>query len=514
MPIQRGVAGYSWVWGPEPFTPLLMEAYAQSPSGRRAVQYFDKSRMELSDPNGNPNDPWFVTNGLLVNELITGQVQTGANKFIPLDAAKIPIAGDPSNDFPTYASLERIFQTPTGRQVGDHVVDVFRPEGIGEFPAYANDAAAEIVRVERGFGIPRAFWDYMHQRGTIYRNAQLVRNQPVLNWLYVLGYPMTPAYWARAAVGGIERNVMFQAFERRVLTYTPANPAPYQVEMGNVGRHYYQWRYIDPFAGAKQAVITAPEAGAILTPPLHVQGFENASAFEGAITVRLRNIASGAIIASDDTQVMQADAGKAGPFEATLSLIAPPGVTSAVIEVVTTSPHDGSEIVLARQEVMLASAAIPEALVELIRWARQDLSQRLHIGASTIRLLSAEATEWRTSALGCPHPHLMYLQVITPGYLIILESQGQRYEYHTDRQNTFVLCQNGRPAPPYIAWEQAKRLILEGHVHEVVQLHSLDIRLILKEGRTVITTEPEIDAVFRVIEQCGERCDDIRLATE
>ena len=36
---------------------------------------------------------------------------------------------------------------------------------------------------------------------------------------------------------------LIQAFERRVLTYTPANPAAFQVEMGNVGRHYYLWRY-------------------------------------------------------------------------------------------------------------------------------------------------------------------------------------------------------------------------------------------------------------------------------
>jgi hypothetical protein len=62
-----------------------------------------------------PERPWFVTNGLLVSELITGQVQIGTDSFIPLDAANIPIAGDPSNDFPTYASLERIFQALAGR---------------------------------------------------------------------------------------------------------------------------------------------------------------------------------------------------------------------------------------------------------------------------------------------------------------------------------------------------------------------------------------------------------------
>ena len=34
-----------------------------------------------------------------------------------------------------------------------------------------------------------------------------------------------------------------QCFERRCLTYTPDNPDGWQVEAGNVGQHYYAWRY-------------------------------------------------------------------------------------------------------------------------------------------------------------------------------------------------------------------------------------------------------------------------------
>ena len=37
--------------------------------------------------------------------------------------------------------------------------------------------------------------------------------------------------------------MLIQAFERRVLTYNPANPPAFQVEMGNIGLHYYDWRY-------------------------------------------------------------------------------------------------------------------------------------------------------------------------------------------------------------------------------------------------------------------------------
>ena len=37
--------------------------------------------------------------------------------------------------------------------------------------------------------------------------------------------------------------VLVQAFERRVLTHAPDNPDGWRVEAGNVGQHYYQWRY-------------------------------------------------------------------------------------------------------------------------------------------------------------------------------------------------------------------------------------------------------------------------------
>jgi hypothetical protein len=32
-------------------------------------------------------------------------------------------------------------------------------------------------------------------------------------------------------------------FERRVLTYTPDEQPMWRVQMGNVGQHYYIWRY-------------------------------------------------------------------------------------------------------------------------------------------------------------------------------------------------------------------------------------------------------------------------------
>ena len=59
----------------------LREQFAEGVEGQRAVQYFDKSRMEINDPTADPNATWYVTNGLLPIELMTGSLQTGYNQF-------------------------------------------------------------------------------------------------------------------------------------------------------------------------------------------------------------------------------------------------------------------------------------------------------------------------------------------------------------------------------------------------------------------------------------------------
>jgi uncharacterized protein YkwD len=65
------------------------------------------------------------------------------------------------------------------------------------------------------------------------------------NPFYATGLPITDAYWANVPLAGVRQDVLVQCFERRCLTYTPGNPAGWQVEAGNVGLHYHQWRYPD-----------------------------------------------------------------------------------------------------------------------------------------------------------------------------------------------------------------------------------------------------------------------------
>ena len=81
-PVAEGKVARTWVWGPTPGK-SMQEPFAEGPGGSHLVQYFDKARMEINNPNGNPADPFYVTNGLLVVEMISGNMQTGANTFSP-----------------------------------------------------------------------------------------------------------------------------------------------------------------------------------------------------------------------------------------------------------------------------------------------------------------------------------------------------------------------------------------------------------------------------------------------
>ena len=57
-----------------------------------------------------------------------------------------------------------------------------------------------------------------------------------------IGFAIAEPFWSTVKVGGVQKDVLVQAFERRVLTYTPTNNDPFKVEFGNIGQHYYTWR--------------------------------------------------------------------------------------------------------------------------------------------------------------------------------------------------------------------------------------------------------------------------------
>lgn len=255
QPVAQGTASRTWFWGPKPLTGIIQERYLDAPGGTRPVQYYDKGRMELTDPAADPSSEWYVTSGLLTRELISGRIQIGTAIYLNADGgAAIPIAGDPDNPFPDYRDLAGIIDRGQPDRTGQFATGALLQSGQTTRPAAAADPNARFVHYVGytgpsggpvGYNIPAAFWQFMTQPGLIERagGGGTETAAPLDDWLFVLGYPIADPFWTQVRVKGIEQWVLVQPFERRVLTYTPSNPAGWQVEMGNIGQHYEEWRY-------------------------------------------------------------------------------------------------------------------------------------------------------------------------------------------------------------------------------------------------------------------------------
>jgi hypothetical protein len=200
------------------------EFYADAPDKQRLVQYFDKGRMELV--NGE------VHNGLLVTELITGRIQVGDNTFDPREPPAIPLAGDLDTPGPTYFTVHSLASTllsPTSRATGTPITTSLSASGdistSSVFPS-AKPVSSSGYDDPTRHDVAAPFTDYRDRVGFL-----------------TIGYAISEPFWAAVKVAGQQKEVLIQIFERRVLTYTADNPDPFKVEMGNIGRHYYQWRY-------------------------------------------------------------------------------------------------------------------------------------------------------------------------------------------------------------------------------------------------------------------------------
>ena len=280
-------SGRGYTWGPNSFG-SFQEDYQEAAGGKRVVQYFDKSRMELStDSNGKT----FVTNGLLTKELVTGKRQDGDNKYTQLAPSTVQVAGDNNAGggnavAPVYASFKAVVTFQPGENVA--------PDRIGQDVSLNIDKNGLVTTLDQppaslkidnyfvatGHNVPAVFSDFLNLTGKIWDGNQYSDGKGVYgsNPIAVtFGYPISEAYWVSAVVAGQPRNVLVQLFERRVLTYTPANSDPYKVEMGNIGQHYYQWRYINkemppptstplPVTTAPTPVTTAPTTTLSVTP--------------------------------------------------------------------------------------------------------------------------------------------------------------------------------------------------------------------------------------------------------
>lgn len=231
---RAGEAAAPNFWGP-----LLtahdgqQEAYKQAPNGQRLVQYFDKTRMELTIPALAT-----VTTGLLTVELKTGKMQVGDAAFEQHDPAKVGLVGDSGSASPTYADLA-LLPEKDGRAFPEpppYFYSNGRLLQAQNLPARANNIPHGSLyhKLDDPSGtysqyVFSPFWDFI-------QSLPLPLSQTT-------GYAISPLIWVHATVGSRPTEVLVQAFERRVLTWNESNLSGKEVEFGNIGQHYYTWRY-------------------------------------------------------------------------------------------------------------------------------------------------------------------------------------------------------------------------------------------------------------------------------
>ncbi len=277
-PVLQGQAHRTWYWGPQPGQ-TLNEPYSGAKNGMRLVQYFDKARMEINNPGGDKNSDWYVTTGLLVVEMVSGKQQLGDKDFNVRKPAEIAVAGDglaADPDAPTYTSFRTVSSigvpgaNRATKLTGQAVTSTLTRAGqVGANAALGMYPGAKLAAYSdaTGHNIAQAMWDFLNLTGVVQQNGVLQQNQALANWVFAMGYPISEPYWTRVKIGGIYNDVLVQLYERRTLVYVPAFDKGWQVQMGNVGQHYYRWIYggalptpLAPLAAPASASLSVPSS--------------------------------------------------------------------------------------------------------------------------------------------------------------------------------------------------------------------------------------------------------------
>jgi hypothetical protein len=236
------------------------EPYKEATGGNRLVQYFDKGRMELT--NGT------VTNGLLASELVRGRVQTGNNTFEDRPQPAIPVAGDPDGGGVMYAQLAgdfKDFLAPYQSHVGGFI-NLGRSGG-GRL-TYINAQGLDSTNMD-----PSKLPNGLSNALTSYDSAtQHNLFGPFAEYrdrvgLAAIGLAISEPFYCQVTVAGRQGWLAIQVFERRLLTFNPSNAQAFQVEMGNIGQHYYQWRYPTGTPTTTSPTTTAPAALSLSVAP-------------------------------------------------------------------------------------------------------------------------------------------------------------------------------------------------------------------------------------------------------
>jgi hypothetical protein len=86
---------------------------------------------------------------------------------------------------------------------------------------------------------------------------------------------------------------------------------------------------------------------------------------------------------------------------------------------------------------------IPVDLTPAQRAAINALMEQLNLTADKIKLVSTEAVTWPDGCLGIVRMGVMCTQAEVPGFKIILEAEGQKYEFHANQDGSVIMLAEG-----------------------------------------------------------------------
>ncbi len=87
------------------------------------------------------------------------------------------------------------------------------------------------------------------------------------------------------------------------------------------------------------------------------------------------------------------------------------------------------------------SEAVPSDILDrIVERAEGDFA----VSADAISIERASRVVWRDSSLGCPEPGQVYMQVLTDGYWVILDSPKGQLDYRASLDGRVVTCEEGQ----------------------------------------------------------------------
>ncbi len=101
-----------------------------------------------------------------------------------------------------------------------------------------------------------------------------------------------------------------------------------------------------------------------------------------------------------------------------------------------------SSILIACGEPPPASSSEPGEV------AKRVIAEFLSLPVTEATLVSLEARDFNDASLGCPTPGMSYAQVITPGFRVVVEADGRRFDVRVSGTHGRICRRDAKSIPP------------------------------------------------------------------